>query len=286
MKKYLPVLFLIIFLAPSIALASWWNPFSWFKKSTPVVQKEESQKPIEKVISSDSLEKTITNKETSPVLSNKISTKKMSTPLVQTQSSEKLVLETWEQQEARDFASADAKGWTSLISTNQLGEKRYYRKEGTQWIRKNTEQEAGQPLNTTLCNGQYWNNCPSGQQFYCPISGDAQCNPVSVVQSSVQYPLDSGPIPNSYSSLGRNKGEVVFSKSDCDYYIVETSLGYSLLEWYGGFYQDEGDIIYGNLNNYGFKDITNDSGRSGKVWIDDWMLSESSAIEKYYDKCD
>ena len=41
MKKYLAVLFLIVFIAPSIALASWWNPFSWniFHKkevSTPI----------------------------------------------------------------------------------------------------------------------------------------------------------------------------------------------------------------------------------------------------------
>ncbi|MBI3442456.1 MAG: hypothetical protein HY007_01705 [Candidatus Sungbacteria bacterium] len=33
--------------------------------------------------------------------------------------------ETWEQQEARDFAYADIRGWTSLTSTNSLGEKRY-----------------------------------------------------------------------------------------------------------------------------------------------------------------
>jgi hypothetical protein len=41
MRKYLLVLFLIVFIIPSIAFASWWNPFSWFKKQTvpsPVVQ--------------------------------------------------------------------------------------------------------------------------------------------------------------------------------------------------------------------------------------------------------
>lgn len=34
MKKYLSALFLITFIIPSVALASWWNPFSWFKKHT------------------------------------------------------------------------------------------------------------------------------------------------------------------------------------------------------------------------------------------------------------
>lgn len=53
--------------------------------------------------------------------------------------------ETWAEQEVRDFAYADAKGWTTLISTNSLGEKRYYRKEGSQWVRKNSEAEIQQP---------------------------------------------------------------------------------------------------------------------------------------------
>jgi len=29
MKKYLTILFLVAFIVPSVALASWWNPFSW-----------------------------------------------------------------------------------------------------------------------------------------------------------------------------------------------------------------------------------------------------------------
>jgi len=41
MKRYSLCLLLIVFLTPSIAFASWWNPFSWFKKQVvqpPVVQ--------------------------------------------------------------------------------------------------------------------------------------------------------------------------------------------------------------------------------------------------------
>ena len=30
------------------------------------------------------------------------------------------------------------------------------------------------------------------------------------------------------------KGVVAYSKSGCDYFIVETNSGYALLEWYGG----------------------------------------------------
>jgi len=45
-KKYLITLLLAIFIIPSVALASWWNPFSWFnnwnfnKKEIPIVQQE------------------------------------------------------------------------------------------------------------------------------------------------------------------------------------------------------------------------------------------------------
>lgn len=56
MKKYLPVLFLVVFLVPSIAMASWWNPFTWkiFKKREPapqvqVINTEKEKTPEEKI---------------------------------------------------------------------------------------------------------------------------------------------------------------------------------------------------------------------------------------------
>lgn len=50
--------------------------------------------------------------------------------------------ETWEELEVKYFVEANQKGWANLTITNQLGDKRYYRKEGTQWMRKNSEVEA------------------------------------------------------------------------------------------------------------------------------------------------
>lgn len=54
MKKYLLVLLLLILIAPSVALASWWNPFSWFNNwnshKTEIPTKVEDQKtPEEKI---------------------------------------------------------------------------------------------------------------------------------------------------------------------------------------------------------------------------------------------
>ena len=43
------------------------------------------------------------------------------------------------------------------------------------------------------------------------------------------------------------RGVVVYKKSCCDYYIVESDSGYALLEWYGGNDPDEGDELAGVL---------------------------------------
>ena len=55
MKKYILVSFLVVLVLPSLALASWWNPFSWGifnkKTQTPVVA------PIVSNGSSDEIQK-------------------------------------------------------------------------------------------------------------------------------------------------------------------------------------------------------------------------------------
>jgi len=82
------------------------------------------------------------------------------------------------------------------------------------------------------------------------------------------------------------KGVVVYYKSGCDYFIAETNTGYVLLEWYGGYDPNQDDVIAGDLESYGMKDIYNlTSDQETHVWIEDYMLSKKSAIEKYFEKC-
>lgn len=82
------------------------------------------------------------------------------------------------------------------------------------------------------------------------------------------------------------KGIVVLKKSGCDYYIVETTLGFALLEWYGGNDPDVGDTIVGDFESYGIKTIYNlTRDAETRVWVEDFWLSKSSAIEKYYEQC-
>ena len=59
-----------------------------------------------------------------------------------------------------------------------------------------------------------------------------------------------------------------------------------MLEWYRGYSPSVGDIIIGDLGRYGFKDVAYPArGKTGRVYVDDYLLSRSSAIEKYAEKC-
>lgn len=89
-------------------------------------------------------------------------------------------------------------------------------------------------------------------------------------------------IGTSFASIG----EVVFKKRNCDYFIVETKMGYAILEWYGGTDPYEGDIVVGDFESFGFKDIYDLSLRSDiHVWVEDYWLSKEQALEKYFRLC-
>ena len=81
-------------------------------------------------------------------------------------------------------------------------------------------------------------------------------------------------------SVNAAKGVVVLYKPGCDYYIVETTMGYALLEWYGGNDPSEGDTLVGDYESYGMKDIYNISADSEtKVWVEEFWLSKGSVLE-------
>lgn len=82
------------------------------------------------------------------------------------------------------------------------------------------------------------------------------------------------------------KGLVIYKKSGCDYFIVVTDMGYALLEWYGGSDPNEGDVIVGNFESYGFKDIYNLTSDSElRVWVEDYWLSKEDVLELYFGHC-
>jgi hypothetical protein len=106
---------------------------------------------------------------------------------------------------------------------------------------------------------------------------------LNIVRMGGATPRDS-----SGASASSYPVKVIFKRSGCrDYFLADgDSGGTYLLEWYGGHDPREGESIVGEIRSYGFKDVFYpDSGRSGRIYVDDYMLSRSSAIEKLREKC-
>ena len=76
-------------------------------------------------------------------------------------------------------------------------------------------------------------------------------------------------------------GEVVADHYRCkiyDHIVIETNSGYTLAEVYSG-YSDtyEGHVLEGDLHSYGFIEIYKDGEEVGRIYVDDYMASESAA---------
>lgn len=78
------------------------------------------------------------------------------------------------------------------------------------------------------------------------------------------------------------RGVVV--KEHDDKYAIEYSLGYLLVEWYGGYSPSEGDVYAGDFSGYGFKDLyCVNQDQETHFWVDDYMANEDDALEFLYD---
>ena len=83
------------------------------------------------------------------------------------------------------------------------------------------------------------------------------------------------------------KGIVTHRISGCDYFIVETSSDYDLLEWFGGYDPDKGDSLIGDFESFGFHDIYDKtSDQDLNVYTEDYDLSKSDALEKLAESCE
>lgn len=87
------------------------------------------------------------------------------------------------------------------------------------------------------------------------------------------------------SNLG--VGTVVRRISGCDYFIVQTKSDYAVLEWFGGHDPDKDEVIIGNINSYGFKTFLyqNDEDQTSRLYVEDYGLSKTDALEKLIDHC-
>jgi len=85
--------------------------------------------------------------------------------------------------------------------------------------------------------------------------------------------------------LTKERGEVVYSDAYCSYYVVETNLGYTIIQTYGTYKPYEGTVVYGNFSSRGTRDFYNQS--SGVVFtgiVTDYWLTyvEAQDALDYY----
>jgi hypothetical protein len=85
--------------------------------------------------------------------------------------------------------------------------------------------------------------------------------------------------------LSRERGEVIYADNYCNYYVVETAHGYTVIRSYGGYVPYEGTIVYGDLSYSGTQDFYNRS--SGVIFtgtVTDYWLSyyEAQDALDYY----
>jgi hypothetical protein len=80
--------------------------------------------------------------------------------------------------------------------------------------------------------------------------------------------------------LNQEEGEVVYSDPSCNYWVVETYNGYTVIQSSSVNQPYEGDLVYGNFSNRGTRDMYNYHGRfvfTGTV-IESW-LSYNAALD-------
>jgi hypothetical protein len=75
---------------------------------------------------------------------------------------------------------------------------------------------------------------------------------VSCSKEDVQRP----PI-NESEWLQKERGFVAASSFDCDFFVVETAYGYSVMRNWGGFAPISGAVLYGNHNSFGVQTFYN-----------------------------
>ena len=95
--------------------------------------------------------------------------------------------------------------------------------------------------------------------------------------SCVKDSYYGGGINESYW-LSKERGEVVYSDSYCNYFAVETINGYSIIRSNGGYKPFEQSIVYGDLSYSGTREFYNRS--TGVVFtgtVTDYWLTYSEA---------
>ncbi len=78
--------------------------------------------------------------------------------------------------------------------------------------------------------------------------------------------------------LSKERGQVVYSDSYCNYFVVETSHGYTIIRSFDGYKPFESSIVYGDFSYRGTREIYNRStGNTFYGTITDYWLTYAEA---------
>ena len=83
------------------------------------------------------------------------------------------------------------------------------------------------------------------------------------------------------------RGEVAVTDSPfCEFFVVGTERGFSLLDWRGGLYVIvEGDLLGGPLNNTGLHVFAFDSSGEMRAHVEEVGVNLTRAQDSYYSRC-
>jgi hypothetical protein len=81
--------------------------------------------------------------------------------------------------------------------------------------------------------------------------------------------------------LSKERGIVVASDFNCDYFVVQTNRGYTVLRNWGGISPFSGSTIYGDLSSWGVKTLYNRSeGRLINADVRDYWMGYFQAMDQ------
>ncbi len=81
--------------------------------------------------------------------------------------------------------------------------------------------------------------------------------------------------------LSKDRGIVVASDFNCDYFVVQTNRGYTVLRNWGGISPFSGSTIYGDLSSWGVKTLYNRSeGRLINADVRDYWMGYFQAMDQ------
>ena len=88
------------------------------------------------------------------------------------------------------------------------------------------------------------------------------------------------------NSAYASHAEVVSFPSGCDYFIAKGNRGYYLCKCINGYRPCLGDVILGDIDSNGLKNIYYPlKEREGVIYVEDYSMSKSSSIEHYKKLC-